>query len=168
MFSIEGFIAEWAKESRICINLAAKVPAGGLDYRPTATQRTTLELMRYLSYGPYNGVHRTLLGDWSIGRPTADVTAGMPGSDFVDRMEWQAAAVARELRAAVPEDLAEKEMTFPWGETLKRGQALFTPYRWLVGYRMQLFLYLKAAGNTQLNTADCWRVVAPAPAAPAK
>lgn len=161
MFSLEGFIAEWSKESRICIGLAAKVPPGGLDYRPTSGQRTTLELMRYLSYGPYNGVHRILAGEWNTGRPTAEVTAGMPASDFVGRMEWQAQAVARELRAASPQDLAQKDMTFPWGETLKRGQALFTPYRWLVGYRMQLFLYLKAAGNAKLGTADCWRISAP-------
>lgn len=160
MIDREGFIAEWDKESRICINLAGQIPPGGLDYRPTPGQRTTLELMRYLSYGPYNGARRALLGDWSDGRPTAEVTAGMPASDFADRMRWQSARLALELRAATPKDLAEKEITFPWGETLKRGQALITPYRWLVGYRMQLFLYLKAAGNSKLGTAECWRVPA--------
>ena len=160
LFSVDSFISTWRKESRICVNLAGKVPAGGLDYRPSAGQRTTLELMRYLSYGPYNGVHRTLAGDWNTGRATAEVTAGMPASDFPARMRWQADAVERELRAASPGELLEKDMAFPWGETVKRAEALLTPMRWLIGYRMQLFLYLKAAGNPQLGTAECWRLPA--------
>lgn len=162
LFTVDSFISTWRKESRICVNLAGAVPPGGLDYRPTAGQRNTLDLMRYLSYGPYNGVHRTLAGDWNAGRPTAEVTAGMPASDFPARMSWQADAVERELRAAPLRDLLEKDMTFPWGETVKRAEALLTPMRWLIGYRMQLFLYLKAAGNTRLGTAECWRL----PAAP--
>jgi hypothetical protein len=35
-----------------------------------------------------------------------------------------------------------------------------TPFRWLVGYKMQMFLYLKAAGNLQLKTADVWQLPA--------
>jgi hypothetical protein len=160
MLTVDGFIANWKKESRICINLAGKIPPGGLDYRPTAGQRSTLELMRYLSYGPYNAVRRTLAGDWNLGRPTAEVVAGMPASDFAEKMAWQAEAVDRELRATPMTDLLTKEMTFPWGETLKRGEALMTPFRWLVGYKMQLFLYLKAAGNLHLGTGDVWRLPA--------
>ena len=37
------------------------------------------------------------------------------------------------------------------------GRALMDmPFRCLSGYRMQLFLYAKAAGNHDLNTANCW------------
>jgi hypothetical protein len=118
--------------------------------------------MRYLSYGPYNGVHRILLGDWKAGRPTADVVAGMPASDFAARMAWQFDALARELRATPLRELLELEIAFPWGETVKRADGLVSPLRWLVGYRMQLFLYLKAAGNVQLATADCWHAPKPA------
>jgi hypothetical protein len=101
-----------------------------------------------------------LAGDWNTGRATAEVVAGMPAADFAERMRWQADAVERELRAVPEGDLLHKDMTFPWGETVKRAEALITPMRWLIGYRMQLFLYLKAAGNHQLGTADCWRVPA--------
>jgi hypothetical protein len=160
MLTVDGFIANWKKESRICVSLAGKLPAGGLDYRPTPGQRNTLELMRYLSYGPYNAVHRILVGDWKVGRPTAEVVAGMPASDFAERMAWQADAVERELRATPMSDLLTQEMAFPWGETVKRGEALMTPFRWLVGYKMQLFLYLKAAGNTQLATPNVWHLPA--------
>ncbi|MEO7425356.1 MAG: hypothetical protein ABI036_09220 [Fibrobacteria bacterium] len=168
MFTIESFISAWRKESQICINLFGKIPPGGLDYRPTPGQRNTLELLRYLSYGPYNGLMKTLSGDWQMGRSTAEVTAGMPASDFADRMAWQAEAAARELRSVSVATL-DLEMAYPWGETMKRGEGLsLYPMRWLTGYRMQLFLYLKAAGATQLNTADCWRVVSAQPAVPVK
>ncbi|MDB5102682.1 MAG: hypothetical protein JWP91_371 [Fibrobacteres bacterium] len=163
MFTVEDYIAEWRKESLICINLFSKMPAGGLDYRPTPGQRNTVELLRYLSFGPYNGLAKIIAGDWQKGRPTAEVTAGMPPSDFPARMAWQMEAMAVDMRSIPVTSLSTEMMTMPWGETLKKGLALNYPYRWLVGYRMQLFLYLKSAGAHQLNTTDCWRL----PAAPA-
>jgi hypothetical protein len=165
MFTVENFIQTWRKESRISINLFNKMPAGGLDYRPTAGQRNTVELLRYLSYGPYNGVAKVIAGDWQMGKSTAEMTAGMPASDFTARMAWQADALERVVRSIPVTALATESMTLPWGETLKKGEALMYPLRWLIGYRMQLFLYLKAAGAHQLNTSDCWRLVdAPSPA----
>jgi hypothetical protein len=165
MFTIETFISAWRRESQICINLFGKMPAGGLDYRPTPGQRSTLELLRYLSYGPYNGLIKTIAGDWQKGRGTAEVTAGMPASDFPERMAWQADAAALALRTVSVASL-DLDMTFPWGETLKRGEALsLYPMRWLTGYRMQLFLYLKSAGAAHLNTSDCWRLAPTALAA---
>ena len=168
MITIDNYIANWRKESQICINLYAKMPAGGLDYRPTAGQRNMVELLRYLSYGPYNGVAKIVAGDWTKGRPTAEVTAGMPASDFPERMAWQSEAAAREIRSVPVTTLITGDMTMPWGEILKRSEALFIPLRWLIGYRMQLFLYLKAAGATQLNTSDCWRLPASEVTAPPK
>ena len=166
MFTIENFISVWEKESKICVNLFSKMPAGGLDYRPSAGQRNTLELLRYLSFGPHNAVTKIVAGDWGKGRTTAEVTAGMPASDFPGRMAWQSEATARVLRSVPEGVLAREEMVMPWGETMKRSEALFAnPLRWLTGYRMQLFLYLKAAGATQLNTSDCWRLPEPVKAA---
>jgi hypothetical protein len=161
MFTVESLIRSWQKESQICVNLFAKMPPGGLDYRPTPGQRSTLELLRYLSYGPYNGLHKILAGDWKAGRPTAEVTAGMPASDFPERMAWQAEAAARDLRAVPVTALYQEKMTMPWNEVVVKGEGLVNyPFKWLVAYRMQLFLYLKSAGAHQLGTVDCWRLPA--------
>lgn len=166
MFTLENFITTWRKESRISINLFNKMPAGGLDYRPTAGQRNTMELLRYLSFGPYNAAAKVIAGDWQKGRSTAEMTAGMPASDFIARMAWQADALERVVNSIPSTALATESIVFPWGETLKKGEALMYPLRWLIGYRMQLFLYLKAAGAHQLNTTDCWRLPEPGAAAP--
>lgn len=157
MYTVEHFVASFRKESALCVNLYGKMPPGGLDYRPTPGQRSTLELLRYLSFGPYNTVRRIVLGDWNVGRPAGEVTKDWPASDFPRNMAWQADEVARLVRSADPNDLLTKDFQFPWGDTLKRGQALVTyPLNWLSSYRMQLFLYLKAAGATQLSTPDVW------------
>jgi hypothetical protein len=161
MLTLESFIRTWQYESQVCINLFSKMPAGGLDYRPTPGQRSTTELLRYLSFGPYNGLVKIIAGDWNKGRPTAEVTAGMPPSDFTARMAWQSEAAARELRSVSIDTLTKGTITFPWGETMSRADGIAQPMRWLIGYRMQLFLYLKAAGAHQLNTGDCWRLPAP-------
>jgi hypothetical protein len=42
-------ISALRQEVRILIHLAGKVDRSMLDYRPTATQRSTLELLQYLA-----------------------------------------------------------------------------------------------------------------------
>ena len=158
MFTVESLIRFWKTETDICIALFDKLPAGGLAYRPSPSQRSTLELLKYLSKGPRNGVIRVVKGDWNATPPAMEMAKDMPPSDFVREMRLQAADVERVLRAADPGALARETMSFPWGETLTKADALIHyPYRWLTGYRMQLFLYAKAAGATQLGTPDLWR-----------
>lgn len=158
MFTTEALIRSWNTETEICIALAAKIPSGGFDFRPTAGQRTTLELLRYLAYGPRNGAVRVLAGDWNATPPAMEMAKDMPPSDFARVMRHHADEVARLLRAASSEDLTHGTMSFPWGETFTKGEALVQyPYRWLTGYRMQLFLYLKGAGVAGLSTPDLWR-----------
>lgn len=158
MFTTEALIRCWNTETEICLALAAKIPAGGLDYRPTTGQRTMLELLRYLAYGPRNGAVRVLAGDWNATPPAVEMSKDMPASDFARVMRRHADEVARLLRAATPEDLAHGTISFPWGETFTKGEALVHyPYRWLTGYRMQLFLYLKGAGVSDIGTPDLWR-----------
>ena len=159
MFSTESLIRAWNAETEICIALFGTMPAGGLEYRPTPGQRNMMDLLRYLSKGPRNGVLRVLAGDWNATPPAMEMAKDMPPSDFVAHMRLQAEEVTRALSTANPEDLLHGTMAFPWGETMSKGEALVTyPYRWLTGYRMQLFLYLKAAGATTLATPDLWRI----------
>jgi hypothetical protein len=158
MISIESYLKLFEKETQICIRLFQKMPTGGLDYRPTLGQRSTRELLQYLSYGPYNAVRRIVEGEWGGGKSTVEITKDWPASDFIRNMQWQATEVRRLLSHARMDDLATKTITFPWGHTQNRGLALIEyPFNWLASYRMQLFLYLKAAGAKELGTADLWR-----------
>lgn len=159
MYSVESFIRAYSKESTICIQLFHKIPPNALEYRPTLGQRSTIELLRYLSYGPYNVTRRILAGDWNIGKPANEATKDMPASDFPRNMQWQMDEVARMVRAANPIALEKEEIAFPWGEIMKKGDALVNqPLRFMTGYRMQLFLYLKSAGLKDLGTKDLWHL----------
>lgn len=159
MFSAESFINAYTKESVISIDLFHKMPAGAIDYRPTPGQRSTSEVLRYLSYGPYNVTRRIIAGDWSVGTPANEATKNMPASDFPRNMRWQCEEVARMVRSANPVALENDIMSFPWGEPMKKGEALVNhPLRFLTGYRMQLFLYLKSAGAGHLATKDLWHL----------
>jgi hypothetical protein len=158
MISIESYLRLFEKETDICIRLYAKIPPGGLDYRPTLGQRSTLELLRYLSFGPYNAVRRIVAGDWMKGAPTNEVTKDWPASDFVRNMQWQAKEVRILLSQTRLDLLMTQTVTFPWGQTILRSDALVEyAFNWLASYRMQLFLYLKAAGAKELSTPDVWR-----------
>ncbi len=159
MFTLEDFIAAYRKESALCLRLFEKIPDGGLDYRPTPGQRSTLELLRYVSYGPHNVVRRILAGDWTLGRELAEAAKSMPASDFPRVLQAQTDDVALRLHGTDPGRLAAETFTFPWGEILTKGAALVShPLKWMTGYKMQLFLYLKAAGASELGTPYLWHL----------
>ena len=56
------------KEIDICLHLHGQVPEGGMDYRPTPDQRSTLELLRYISVCAIGGIARSRAGSSSTGR----------------------------------------------------------------------------------------------------
>jgi hypothetical protein len=152
-------------EVRVFLHLAGKLDRSMLDYRPTPRQRSTIELLRYL----------TMMGP-------ALVQAARAGA--FDPAAWQAAGDAAAKRdfdqalAAIAEhadtyatlldgisDAAWREQIEIFGTRTTRGS--FIVNHVLCGcaaYRMQLFLYLKACGREELGTTNLWLGVdAPAP-----
>lgn len=155
-------------EVRILLHLASKIDRSQLDYRPTPKQRSTMELLRYL----------TVMGP--------ALTRAATGKGF-DREAWTAASKAAEARdfdqtlaaiAAHHDEYASivagmsdadfrSEMTAFDGSKISCGAFIV---KMVLGgcaaYRTQLFLYLKACGRHELSTSNLWRGVdAPPPAA---
>jgi hypothetical protein len=150
-------IASLQHEVRVLLHLASKIDRTMLDYRPTPKQRSTIELLKYLSVmGP------------------ALVQAARTG---FDREAWTVAAEAAEARdfdqtvAAIAEhagiyarllgdmsdDEFRTEMAAFDGSTTTRGAFIVNLV--LCGcaaYRTQLFLYLKACGREELSTMNLW------------
>lgn len=156
-------VAALQSEVRILLHLAGKVDPSMLDYRPTAKQRSTIELLRYLS----------MMGPMLV-------RYGLSPDGAFDREAWQEAAKAAEARdfnrtvdairahgdeyatllADVSEAELRSEMTGFDGSKMSRGAFLVTGV--LCGcaaYRTQLFLYLKANGREELTTSNLWRGV---------
>lgn len=159
-------LASLKQEVHILLHLASKIDRSTLDYRPTPKQRSTLELLRYLS----------IMG------PQLVIAAKTGGFDPVRWTEAEKVANARDFdqtlaAIAAQQDTYESllgEMTDgdfrveidSFGGKSSRGAYIVN----LVicghaAYRTQLFLYLKACGREELGTMNLWGGADPAPAA---
>jgi len=151
-------IASLQNEVRILLHLAGKIDAAKLDYRPTPKQRSTIELLKYLSMmGP-------------------ELVSGAAAGKF-DETAWTAAEKAAAARtfdetiaviaaqhdryAALLADVSDADLRVeidPFGAG-KSSMGAFLVNHVLCGcaaYRTQLFLYLKACGREELNTWNLW------------
>jgi hypothetical protein len=150
-------IASLQNEVRILLHLASKIDRTKLDYRPTPKQRSTLELLQYL----------TIMGP-------ALLQAAKAGT--FDPASWTAAEQAAKARNfdqtlaaigqhsdAYPALLADVSDADFRAEIdmfgMKTSRGAFIVNQVLCGcaaYRTQLFLYLKACGREELSTMNLW------------
>jgi hypothetical protein len=166
VLTTEELLASLQHEVRVLLHLASKVDPAHLDYRPTPGQRSTLELLQYLTIvGPIHAravMARTFDMDaWRREWRTGEAAAKTMNLDEVkDAIGRQPALYTELVGSRSDADLREGMEMF--GSTASRGS-------WLVrlvlchyaAYRMQLFLYLKASGREELNTMNLWVGVDP-------
>jgi hypothetical protein len=151
-------VAALQNEARILHHLAGKIERSKLDYRPTAKQRSTLELLKYLSMmGP------TLVRYVKVDTPDpamwADAAAAADARDFDQTVAAIAAQgdVYASLFADVSDQDLRAEVTGIDGSKTSRGSVLVNGVLCsCAAYRTQLFLYLKACGREELNTMNLW------------
>jgi hypothetical protein len=150
-------LASLQNEVRILLHLAGKIDRSKLDYRPTPKQRSTIELLQYL----------TLMGP-------ALVRAAKSGQfDVAAWTEGEKAAAARDfdqtLAAIAAQSDVYAELLADMSDADFRGEIEMFGAKWTRGsfivnqtlgacaaYRTQLFLYLKACGREELNTMNLW------------
>mgnify|MGYP001572851941 CR=1 FL=1 len=150
-------VAALQNEVRILLHLASKVDRAKLNYRPTPKQRSTLELLRYLSMMGPALVRAAKTAEFDLEAWTADEKAAA-ARDFdqtLAAIAEQTDGYARQLADLSDADLrAEVEM---FGDRSSRGAFLVNLV--LCGcaaYRTQLFLYLKACGREELDSMNLW------------
>jgi hypothetical protein len=153
------------RECDILIHLHSKLPSGALDYQPSPEQRTTLALLRYLAICATAGIRCMNEANWKLFREYGERVAEMPGAEFPAAMERQKKEIADFFAAVSEETLASQQAPMPGGGVmLPLGAAILNgPLKWLAAYKMQLFLYAKAAGATELKTQNLWRGTDPTP-----
>jgi DinB family protein len=159
-------IAALQNEVRILLHLASKVDRAKLDYRPTPKQRSTIELLRYLSMmGPT--LVQYALADTPDPALWAQTEQAANARDF-DQAVAAIAAQADQYAALltdVPDAHLRSEVGGLDGGKTSRGAILVTGVlASCAAYRTQLFLYLKACGREELSTMNLWAGV-DAPAA---
>ena len=150
-------IASFQNEVRILLHLASKIDRAQLDYRPTPKQRSTLELLQYLTVMGPALVRAAKAGAFDV----AAWTEGEKAAASRDLDQTVAAIAAQsDLYAALLGDVSEADFRTEieiFGDKSTRG--VFIVNQGLcacAAYRTQLVLYLKACGREELNTMNLW------------
>ena len=155
------------KESRILAHLADKVDPSMVDYRPTPKQRSSLELLRYMSIMGPQLIQAAKAGGF-------DRDAWMEANKAAEARDWnQTVAVIKKqgdeyakLLADVSDADLRAEMPGFDGNKISKGKFIVDlVLSGHAAYRTQLFCYLKSCGRDELSTYNLWQGVdAPAPA----
>jgi hypothetical protein len=165
VLSKSELIAALQSEVQILLHLASKIDRRQLDYRPTPKQRSTIELLQYLSLmGP-------MLVEVAKGRTFDDATlkAAIEVSNARD-FDQTLAEIAKhqDAYASLLEGVSDADLRGEiemFGNKTTRGAFIVNLVLCAcAAYRTQLFLYLKACGRDELGTTNLWMGV-DAPAA---
>lgn len=150
-------IGSLQNEVRILLHLATKVDRAQLDYRPSPKQRSTIELLRYLTVmGPaLLQAAKSGVFDAPAWTTAEEAAATRDFDQTVAVLAAQTDTYAALLADMTDADFrAEIEM---FGAKYSRGAFIVNLV--LCGcaaYRTQLFLYLKACGREELSTMNLW------------
>lgn len=157
MFTKEQFLKSVEQEVHICKHLFGKNAEKYLDYKPTENQRTVLELLQYLTACAKVPTKALVNNDWSIIQDEMAASKQMSADQFCETMDKQVEEVKAMVADISEDDLLNRDAELPMGGSMKLGEALvnFT-LKFLTAYRMQLFLYLKQNGETELKSANLW------------
>ena len=159
-------LAALQNEVRILRHLTTKIDRSKLDYRPTEHQRSTLELLRYLTVMGPQLVLAAKAGafDGEAWSAAEEASRAMSFDEVLASLAAQPETYASMLADVTDQQMREEVEIF--GEKTSRGAFLVNMV--LCGcaaYRTQVFLYLKSCGRSELSTWDLW-VGIDAPAEP--
>jgi hypothetical protein len=160
----DELIGSLQNEVRILLHLASKVDRSTLDYRPTPKQRSTLELLRYMTIMGPSLVAAIRGGAFDVEAWTAaEKRAATQDFDQV------VAAIQAQNYTALLGDMADAEFRSEvemFGQKGSKGSFMVNMIlSGYAAYRTQLFCYLKACGREELSTMNLWAGMdAPVPA----
>lgn len=160
MFTLEDLQAALTKEVAIIKHLSTKVPNApdGYAYKPSAYQRSLEELMKYM-LTMWSTMVTMFKDPWNMEavKTVKEVWQAIALDDFASWMDEQLAVVVAYLDSVSEDDLHGDIDPFGmWMDQPLKTYIFGALYQTFVAYRMQLFLYLKGAGNTDLDTYNVW------------
>lgn len=164
MLRKEQLLESMVRDCEVSKHLFSKLPAESMHYRPTPDQRSTQELLQYLAICGIVGAKCMATDDWSLYAPFAERSQQMEATDFPAAMDRQISELREVFSSLTEEALESQEVAVPGGGKMPLGAGILNgPAKWLNAYKMQLFLYAKASGASELNTANVWAGVDPEP-----
>ena len=159
VLSTTELVALLQDEVRILLHLASKIDREQLDYRPTPGQRSTLELMQYLSMMGPATLEVAFSGTFSPPAWTVHERAAQKRTlDEALEVIASHTDVYRTMLADVSDDDYRANINpFGAGATSRGAYIVNSVLGGHAAYRTQLFTYLKACGRHELSTINLWR-----------
>lgn len=154
MFKKEEIWNSFSSDFRIIKHLAEKVHIDAHGYKPTESQRTTLELMQYMSIMGSAILKVVLEGDQAAFAPYAEQSKSVTPENFAEMMDKQEADM-KETFAKFDDAELSKELSL-WGMTGPKSIFVLNLVKIVASYKMQLFLYVKASGVSGIGTSNLW------------
>jgi len=148
-------------EMKICRRLYTKIPREKMDFRPKANMRSIHELLQYIC------IVGAALPDYWLNENGGDFFASfdnkaaaskqIPHEQFLSVMSEQIEFVQKMFDQINEEELLNREVIYPWGGKAPFGEALIaSSVKFLTGYKLQLFLYIRMCTDQKLGTPDAW------------
>ncbi len=156
MYTKENLEASISNEFRIIKHLWEKIPADTEGYKPTEGQRTTLELLQYLSTIFANATHVIFEGNIEAYKTGPLKSEETTFHNFGEKMDSQLKLLKEMLDKFDEAELNKIINIYGMGEMTKGRYLVENLLKWASAYKMQLFLYIKASGNTSLGTSNLW------------
>lgn len=156
MYTKQNLIDSVSNEFRILKHLAEKIPVDTEGYKPTEGQRTTLELLQYLSVIFYATTEVIFANDTSLFAPLSQNAKDTTLENFASIMDKQEMDFKASIEKFTDEEFSKIINLYGQGEKTKGVYLVESLLKWLSAYKMQLFLYIKSSGNTSLGTSNLW------------
>ena len=156
MYTKDNLMNALSNEFRIIKHLAEKIPADTEGYKPTEKQRTTLELLQYLTMIFVSCAKYIKDGDMAVFKEESEKSMNVTIANFAESMDAQESKIKEIVDSFTDEELEEKINMFNQGEKTKMVYLTESFLKFSSAYKMQLFLYIKASGNTSLGTSNVW------------
>lgn len=156
MYTKENFLNTITHEFAVIKHLAEKIPPHTEGYKPTENQRTTLELLQYLSVVFGVATKAIVTGDMAVFGTDMPAAANTTSENFYEMMDRQETLMAELVSGLNDEEMAMTMNMFNQGEKSKGVYLIEAVMKWIVAYKMQLFLYIKASGNSNIGTSNLW------------
>ena len=148
------------RELLLLKQLSKLIEEKDLDFRPGEKLRSTYELMQYLSNNGSVMMRWFLKNDVStpeVRAIIAEQRKSLTLQNFEERIDEQIESIKKYFEEISEDDLSNKIIEMPSKEKLPLGAAIINgPIKWLTTYRMELFVYLKMNGRTDISTKEAW------------
>lgn len=155
MITPEKYLAAVHNEYRIIRHLAEKIPHDAHGYRPSDKQRSTVELLGYLTVIGSSMMH-SLLNNGAWPDYYTELMNSVTIDNFAERLNDEENRIKENFAKFTPEMMDEKIDLFGMGHAETVADYLMDLIQILSAYKMQLFLYIKASGVTNIGTSNAW------------